>query len=57
MVFGDYNNDIEMLQLGYFSYAMKNAHPDVRKVARFKTTSNSDGGVEKVIEQLLNNNK
>lgn len=53
MVFGDYNNDIEMLQLGYFSYAMKNAHPNVKKVARFETKSNADGGVEEVIEQLL----
>ena len=53
MVFGDYNNDIEMLQLGHFSYAMKNAHPDVKKVARFETKSNADGGVEEVIEHLL----
>lgn len=51
---GDYNNDLEMLERAYFSYAMKNAHPNVQKAARFKTTSNEDMGVENVLEELLN---
>jgi Cof subfamily protein (haloacid dehalogenase superfamily) len=53
MVFGDYNNDIEMLELGYFSYAMQNAHPLVKKIARFETKSNNEDGVEHILEQLL----
>ncbi|MDO6760355.1 Cof-type HAD-IIB family hydrolase [Tamlana sp. 2_MG-2023] len=53
LVFGDYNNDLQMLELAYFSYAMANAHPDVKKVARFETKSNSDEGVETIIEKLL----
>ena len=53
MVFGDYNNDLEMLELGYFSYAMENAHSNVRKVARFETKSNDDEGVEFILEKLL----
>ena len=53
VVFGDYLNDLEMLQGAYFSYAMENAHPEVKKVARFETTSHNDLGVEKVIAEII----
>lgn len=53
VVFGDFNNDIEMLQLADYSFAMANAHPNVKKVAKFCTESNNDLGVEKVLEKLL----
>jgi len=53
MVFGDYNNDLEMLELAYYSFAMKNATSSVKKVARFETKSNDEGGVEFILEQLL----
>ena len=53
MVFGDYNNDLEMLENAYFSFAMENAHPLVKSVARFETKSNNDLGVEIVLEELL----
>lgn len=53
MVFGDYKNDLQMLKLGHFSYAMKNAHPDVKKIARFVTKSNSEEGVECILDDLL----
>lgn len=52
MVFGDYNNDLEMLELSDFSFAMANAHPNVLKRARYRTLSNSEQGVEHVLEQL-----
>ena len=52
MVFGDYNNDLEMLERGYFSYAMQNAHPKVKEIARFETGSNDHEGVEEVLEAL-----
>lgn len=54
MVFGDYNNDLKMLELAYFSYAMENAHEDVKKIARFETKSNAEEGVELILEQLIN---
>jgi Cof subfamily protein (haloacid dehalogenase superfamily) len=54
MVFGDYNNDIEMLKLGYFSYAMQNAHPNVKEIARFETKNNNEFGVEHILETLIN---
>ena len=53
MVFGDYNNDVEMLQLSDYSFAMANAHPNVLKVAQYTTRSNNDFGVEAVLEKLL----
>lgn len=53
MVFGDYLNDYEMMQKGYFSYAMANAHPTLKSVSRFETLSNDDEGVMHIIRQLL----
>ncbi|MBC2840136.1 HAD family hydrolase [Robiginitalea sp. SC105] len=52
MVFGDYNNDLEMLELSEFSFAMANSHPNVLAKARFRTGSNSEQGVEKILEKL-----
>ncbi|NNL08460.1 MAG: HAD family phosphatase [Croceitalea sp.] len=52
LVFGDYNNDIEMLQLADFSVAMANAHPNVKKVSNFKTKSNDAFGVEHILEKI-----
>jgi len=53
MIFGDYLNDLEMLQKGYYSYAMANAHPDVKKVARFIAKSNDENGVVEVLSELV----
>lgn len=53
LVFGDYNNDLEMLALADFSFAMENAHPNVLKAAKYATASNDDFGVERILERLL----
>lgn len=53
MVFGDYLNDLEMMKEGYFSYAVENAHADVKAAARFLTASNEENGVMQVLESLL----
>lgn len=53
MVFGDYNNDLEMLKLGSFSFAMENAHADVKAIANYHTESNDNFGVELVLEKLI----
>lgn len=53
MVFGDYNNDLEMLQQGIFSYAMANAHKNAKDIALFSTKSNDELGVESVLEKLV----
>lgn len=53
LVFGDYNNDLEMLQCAHYSFAMQNAHPNVKKVANYETDSNDNYGVERILEKLL----
>ncbi|WP_423998584.1 HAD family hydrolase [Maribacter sp. IgM3_T14_3] len=53
MVFGDYNNDLEMLALSDFGFAMENAHPNVKEVATYSTTSNDNLGVERILKELI----
>jgi hydroxymethylpyrimidine pyrophosphatase-like HAD family hydrolase len=51
--FGDYLNDLEMLQAADLSYAVANAHPDVARVARYTAPSNLEEGVITVLHRLL----
>ena len=53
MVFGDYNNDLEMLDEAHFSYAMENAHINVKNKARFLTKNNDENGVEFILQKLI----
>ncbi|KJD33656.1 haloacid dehalogenase [Tamlana nanhaiensis] len=53
MVFGDYNNDLEMLKLAEYSFAMENAHDSVKQTANYSTKSNDNFGVEYIIDKLL----
>jgi Cof subfamily protein (haloacid dehalogenase superfamily) len=53
LVFGDYNNDLEMMGCADYSFAMANAHQNVLAAARYTTSSNDERGVEKVLEALL----
>jgi Cof subfamily protein (haloacid dehalogenase superfamily) len=52
MIFGDFLNDLEMMQKGYFSYAVANAHPEIKNAARFLTQSNDENGVLNVLQKL-----
>ena len=53
MVFGDYLNDLEMMESAYHSYAMENAHDDLKKVARFRAKKNTENGVVEKIKEVL----
>ncbi|WP_037864581.1 Cof-type HAD-IIB family hydrolase [Streptomyces sp. NRRL S-340] len=53
LVFGDYLNDLEMLDAADWSFAMANAHPDVIRRARHLAPSNNDNGVLRTISRLL----
>ena len=55
MVFGDYLNDLEMLDAAEWSFAMANAHPDVIARARHVAPSNNDNGVLRTIAHVLFN--
>ena len=51
MAFGDYLNDIELLEAVGESYAMQNAHPDLARVARYTAPSNDEDGVMRVLRE------
>ncbi|MEH6454104.1 MAG: Cof-type HAD-IIB family hydrolase [Psychromonas sp.] len=53
MSFGDYLNDFEMLQASFHSYAVENAHHEIKKIARFSAPSNVEDGVLKIIRAHL----
>ncbi|MEU6064085.1 MULTISPECIES: Cof-type HAD-IIB family hydrolase [Streptomyces] len=53
MVFGDYLNDLEMLDAAEWSFAMANAHPAVVARARHLAPSNNDNGVLRTIAEVL----
>lgn len=53
MVFGDYLNDYEMLQKAYYSYAMANAHPSLKEIAKFSARSNDEDGVIQKIKEVV----
>jgi len=53
IVFGDYNNDLEMMSCAKYSYAMENAHPNVKEAANYSTKSNDDRGVEYILSQVV----
>lgn len=55
MVFGDYLNDLEMMKEAHFSFAMKNAQPEIINTANFITEfSNNENGVTYTIKKELN---
>lgn len=51
--FGDYLNDYEMMQAVGYGFAMANAHPDLKKIAKFVTESNDEAGVINGIRRLI----
>ena len=51
--FGDYLNDAEMIQAVGYGFAMANAHPDIKRLAKFETTSNDQAGVITGINRLI----
>lgn len=57
IAFGDGENDITMLQLAKYSYAMKNAPAQIQKVAKYLAPSNDDQGVLHVLAKLFATNK
>jgi hydroxymethylpyrimidine pyrophosphatase-like HAD family hydrolase len=53
MAFGDYFNDVGMFQASKWSFAMDNAHPEVRALARFVAPANTRNGVVRTIASAL----
>ncbi|MDN7119882.1 HAD family hydrolase [Nocardioides sp. ChNu-153] len=53
VAFGDYLNDLEMLDAAEGSFAMAEAHPEVRRRARHLAPSHTEAGVLTVVTALL----
>jgi Cof subfamily protein (haloacid dehalogenase superfamily) len=51
--FGDHHNDLTMLQSVGMSFAIGNAEPEVKDVARFVAPTNDENGVARVLRALL----
>ena len=51
MAFGDYLNDVELLESVTHSYAMENAHPRLKEIAAHIAPSNEQSGVIAVIRE------
>lgn len=54
MIFGDQMNDLELIECGYYSYAMENAIDALKEKARFIAGKNSENGVLEKIKEVLN---
>lgn len=53
MVFGDYLNDLEMMSTATYSFAMANAHPQLKALASWTAPTNSADGVVRTIRTVL----
>jgi Cof subfamily protein (haloacid dehalogenase superfamily) len=53
MVFGDFLNDLEMMDAATYSFAMANAHPVLRERASWVAPTNNANGVVRTIRTVL----
>lgn len=53
MVFGDFLNDLELMDAAEYSFAMDNAHPLLRERARYVAPPNTENGVVRAISAVL----
>lgn len=53
MVFGDFLNDLEMMDAAEYSFAMHNAHPLLQERARFLAPPNYENGVIRTISAVM----
>ena len=53
MVFGDFYNDIEMLQSAHYSFVMENANEDMKQYGNYIAKSNKENGVLKAIDEYI----
>ena len=51
--FGDYGNDLELMDAVTYSFAMENAIPAVQERARYRAPSNRENGVMTICERIL----
>ncbi|MGL4849629.1 MAG: Cof-type HAD-IIB family hydrolase [Clostridium sp.] len=54
MAFGDFFNDVELLQNAYYSFVMDNACDEMKKHGRFIAKKNTENGVIQAIKEYTN---
>lgn len=57
VAFGDYDNDIEMLQQSGVSFAMDNANSKIKSIATHHTLDNDNYGVESILQKIIDSKK
>lgn len=53
IAFGDSMNDKEMIEKAYYSFAVSNADPNLKRFAKNKTDSNDNFGVFKILDEII----
>lgn len=53
MAIGDNINDTEMITFAGLGVAVENAHPNIKKIADYITSSNNEDGVAKALERFV----
>ncbi|MNI94707.1 Sugar phosphatase YidA [compost metagenome] len=53
MSFGDGENDVELMAIAKYSFAVSNACENTKKAANFITKSNEENGVLLTIQKIL----
>lgn len=53
MTFGDYFNDVELIQAAEYGFVMDNAHPDMFKYGKYRAKSNNACGVTEAIKEYV----
>lgn len=54
MAIGDAGNDLTMIKMAAIGVAMENSFPEIKKVARYVTTSNEASGVAQALNTYVN---
>ena len=49
MAFGDYLNDLKMVEAAGHGYCMENGHPDLKRAARHIAPPNTEDGVVRAV--------
>ena len=52
-IFGDFLNDLEMMPMAKWSFAMANGHPNIVKASNYVAPPNTENGVITVLAALL----
>ena len=53
MAFGDFYNDVEMLQQAEYSFVMENAEEKMKQYGNYTAPKNTDNGVMRMIQKFI----